>query len=493
MSCVYSFRHTASPKYHISAIIKVITRKISQEGLIKFSVKALKKRRGFTLIEVLIDFMIISMVAVAIVSGYTAAFKSINLAKAKMVAVTLSNERMEMIRNMPYDDLATERGSIYPVGDILDDETVSRNGITFNVHTVISYVDDPFDGNSAGSIAGKPKDLYPYDYKKVEIVVGKSGRNSQLAKFVTNISAKAAETPSDTGILNFCVIDNMGNPVSSADVLVTNSVLVPEINISMVTADDGCLLIPKLPPDQHNNYHIVVSKNGYSSSQTYPRTSQNPNALQPDVDIIVQQVTGVTLVIDRLSTMEIRFTNQSGAPVAGVTFLLEGSKMTYNNPDTFKYSQTLTADDQGYVKISNLEFDEYKIKNVSKMNLISTSPMQAIKLLPSVDLAVTAMLSDSNTTPSIYNILPESGIVGDAISITVSGKNFDTGAGIKLVNQSSGVEISGTNVEVTQRSKLVADFTLVGASAGIYDVRIINANGESVSQISGFSIINPQQ
>lgn len=433
--------------------------------------------------------MIVSMVAVAIISGYAAAFKSINLAKAKMVAVTLSNERMEMIRNMPYDDLATQHGSIYPSGNLLDDETVNRNGVIFNVHTVISYVDDPFDGNAAGNIARKPKDLYPYDYKKVEITVGKSGRKSQLSKIVTNVSAKAAETPSDTGILNFCVIDNLGNPVSDADVHVTNIVLAPQIDISMVTGDDGCLLIPKLPPDQHNNYNIIVSKSGYSTSQTYPRTAQNPNALTPDVDIIVQQVTGVTLVIDKLSTMEISFKDQSGNPIPELGFLLEGSKMIYNNPDTFKYSQTFTTDSQGYIKISNLEFDDYKIKNLSKMNLISTSPVQSIRLSPDTNLAVIATLSSSNTNPVIYNISPSSGIVGDHISITVDGKNLDSGANIKLVNRSTGAEISGTNIEVSQRTRMVADFNLIGAAVGSYDLVITNTNGEFVSQMNSFNVM----
>lgn len=435
--------------------------------------------------------MIVSMVAVAIVAGYAAAFKSINLAKAKMVAVTLSNERMEMIRNMPYDDLSTQHGSIYPPGNLLDDEIISRSGVEFKVHTVISYVDDPFDGNAAGSIAGKPQDLYPYDYKKVEIVVGKSGRNNQLAKLVTNVSAKAAETPSDTGILNFCVIDNSDNPVPDAGVHVTNIVSSPPVDITITTGDIGCVLIPKLPPDQHNNYHVVVTKNGYSTASTYPRTSQNPNALQPDVDIIVQQVTGITLTIDKLSSMAISFVDSTGAPVPEVGFLLEGTKMIYNNPDTFKFSQTFTSDSAGLINVPNLEFDDYKIKDISKMNLISTSPLQPIRLLFDTNLIVIVTLSSSNTNPVIYNITPLSGIVGDSISITVDGKNIDAGASIKLINRGTGAEIAGSDIEVSARAKIIADFNLAGAVAAIYDLVITNTNGESVTSPNIFNIVNP--
>ena len=64
---------------------------------------------------------------------FAAGYSAMGLAKAKISAVALANEKMEDIRNMTYDELATEHGIIYPGGNILDDETIVRKNINFNV------------------------------------------------------------------------------------------------------------------------------------------------------------------------------------------------------------------------------------------------------------------------------------------------------------------------------------------------------------------------
>ena len=53
-----------------------------------------------------------------------------------------------------------------------------------------------------------------------------------------------------------------------------------------------------LPPSV-NGYHIVVTKPGYSTDQTYPITPQNPNPTKPDATIMSGQVTQVSIVTDR--------------------------------------------------------------------------------------------------------------------------------------------------------------------------------------------------
>ena len=461
------------------------------EGLIIFKSKLPENKKAFTLIEVLIDLMVVTMVAIALISGYVAAFKSISLASAKMVAVSLANEKMEVLRNISYDDLATQHGGIYPPGNIVDSEIVNRNGSNLNIQTVISYVDDPFDGNATGTIAGKPKDPYPYDYKKVEIIVGKVGKISQLARLVTNVSAKAAETPSNTGILSLCVIDSASKPVTDANVSVTNTTLTPPADIAVITGADGCIMLPKLPPDEHNNYHVFVTKAGYSTSLTYPRTDQNPNALAPDVNIIVQQVTSLTMVIDKFSSLEITFTDQDGAPVPNVNFTLESSKLIYFNPATYKYSQPFVTDSAGYKKIEDLEFDDYKVINVSPDYLISVSTTLSIHLPAATNLSATAVLSSSSTNPSISSYSPKNGVQGDKISITVDGGNFNSGTTIKLINAISGVEIVGSNVEIHPHSQIIADFDLTNAELGEWNLIITNGDGESVSQTNGFNITRP--
>jgi type II secretory pathway pseudopilin PulG len=438
-------------------------------------------------VEILIDIGIIALVGAAIVTAYFSAYKSIELAKTKSLAVMIANEKMEQIRNLPYNSLATAHGSIYPPGDIADSETVVREGINFQVTTQINYIDDVFDGNFAGTIVGKPTDTYPYDYKKVDITVGKAGRQSQLAKLSSNISAKAAETPTDTGILYLCVYDSVGAPVEGASVTITNDSKTPPVNMTVQTPQNGCAMIPALPPEEHNRYHIVVEKDGYSMDMTYPRTAQNPHAIEPDANILVQQVTYLTFAIDLVSTMRITFVDQAGARVPNVSFTLEGSKLIYNNPDTVKYSQDFTANAQGEIEISNLEFDSYKLKNFSGYTLVSTNPMQEIPLPAKTTLDVTAVLSTSASNPVIYNFSPTAGKVGQTVTVTVNGDNIANGTSIKLKNPTTGVEIVGTDISVNPQSRITADFNLTAAEVGLWDLIISNANGEA-KQGGGFSI-----
>ena len=301
------------------------------------------------------------------------------LAKAKTASVALANEKIEQIHNMPYDSLATEHGFIYPPGTIL--MTKSLYGAeSVSMSTRDFYIDDPFDGNATGTIIGKPQDLYPYDYKKVEVTVSKVGRNGYLSKLTTNVAAKAAETPSNTGIIKLCVIDSTGSPVSGATLTIENSELDPPVEkMSGVTGIDGCIMVPSLPPDSQNNYHLTATKDGFSTDLTYPRTAQNPNELYQDIDIIIQQVTEKTLIIDRLSTMEITFVDSSGKVLPNTSFHVRDSKEIYFNPSTYKYSQDLTTDANGHISLTDMGFGDYVI-SVPSGAIAAVSPYQPIDL-----------------------------------------------------------------------------------------------------------------
>jgi prepilin-type N-terminal cleavage/methylation domain-containing protein len=449
-----------------------------------------KQRKGFTLIEVLVDLMIISFVATAIIAAFMAGYNALSLSKAKISAVALANEKMEELRNMPYDDLATENGGIYPPGELLDNEEVVRKNIRFNVHMTLSYVDDPFDGDALGSIPGKPVDIYPYDYKKARIEIYKIGREPVLADISTNISAKAAETPSDTGILYLCVIDAENQPVAEATVTIVNTEVTPPVNMELETDESGCVMIPALPPDEHNNYHLVITKDGYSTDMTYPRTAQNPNQIQPDVNISVQQVTKVTLAIDKVSTLQINTVDLAGAPVPNLSLHIEDSKEIQFNPTTYKYSEDHSCDAFGQLTLTDMEWGDYKISiNTDGYWVSSTFPVLPVHLSPDTALTVTVYVTDSGTAPRITAVDPNQGIITDITSIIVDGENFDNSAGMKLVNSGSGAEIIGTNVEVHAHQEIVADFDLSTGSLGFWDLVITNPGGEYARQYNAIEIV----
>ncbi|MFA7243941.1 MAG: hypothetical protein WC080_01475 [Patescibacteria group bacterium] len=461
-----------------------------QISSIKYRAKKQNKTSGFTIIEVLVDFIVIALVATAIVSSFMAAEKGILMAKAKVAAVAIANEKMEDIRNLPYDSLATIHGTIYPPGEILDDEPITENNIQYNVHTTISYVDDPFDGNVAGSIPGKPQDIYPYDYKKAEVKVYKVGRPDPLATLTTNISAKAAETPTNSGILYLCVIDANNQPVVDAQATLQNPNVDPPVDMQFTTDLTGCIMVPSLPPDQHNEYHIVVTKDGYSTDMTYPRTPQNPNQLQPDIDILAQQVTNVTLTIDKVSTLNIQTADLNGVLVPNISFHLEGSKEIYFNPVTHKYSQDQQTDANGSLSLTGMEWDDYNFTILSADKYISAiSPVQPVHLAPNSTLQVIIYLTDSATAPRIRSITPPTGVKGDIATLTITGENFSNEPIIKLKNATK--EILGTNISVKSGTTIDVDFDLSLFDLGKYDIYIENPGGEFANQPGVFEIVAP--
>lgn len=433
----------------------------------------------------MIDISIIALVAAAVLSAYSAGFKSMELARAKIAAVALANEKMEEIRNMTYDSLATKAGPIYPPGDIFDDEQVERKGIAFNVHTAISYIDDPYDGNAAGTIPGKPKDLYPYDYKKAEITVSKLGRSGYLSKLSSNVAAKAAETPSNTGIIVICVVDSSSSPVPEATVTIENPDANPPVNISALTGSDGCIMVPNLPPSNQNNYHLTATKDGYSIDLTYPRTSQNPNALIPDVDVLAQDVTSQTLIIDKFSTMNVVFVDQDGAALPNQSVHIEGSKKKYFNPDTPKYAADLMTDASGRIAMNNLEFDDY-VFSITGWRITAVSPYQPVNLKADTTLDVKVLATQLGSLPGISSCLPISGKIGETVNLTISGNQFQNGLSVNLINGTS--EIVGSNIIVTGSDTIEADFNLTGAIEGFWDILITNPDGQSIRQEKGFEV-----
>jgi hypothetical protein len=300
------------------------------------------------------------------------------------------------------------------------------------------------------------------------------------------VAAKAAETPSNSGIINLCVVDSIGSPVPEANISITNTTLDPQVDIHATTGSDGCIMVPNLPEDLHNHYHLTVTKDGYSTDQTYERTAQNPHALFPDVNVFIQQVTNQTLIIDKLSSMKIDVKDTVGQPVPNATLHIEGEKEIYFNPSTPKYSQDLTADINGHLDLNNMEFDDYTI-SVNGWTVVSTAPYQPVGLKAETVQEVVVTVSQSSSYPIVYNSEPLSGTLGETVNLTVNGSNIDALAVISIINSASN-EILGSNIVVTGDETIEAQFNLTGAQAGFWDIVITNPGGEIVRQTKGFEV-----
>ncbi len=79
-----------------------------------------QNRLGFTLVETLVAAGLMAIVFVSLATAFQGAIKLLGENKARSTAIALANEKMELIRNLPYEEIGTIGG--IPQGDILQEE-----------------------------------------------------------------------------------------------------------------------------------------------------------------------------------------------------------------------------------------------------------------------------------------------------------------------------------------------------------------------------------
>lgn len=457
-----------------------------------------RQRSGFTLVEVMIDAFVITLVFGALSASFILVLQTVNAGKVRSAASTLANEQMETLRNLPYDSLSTANGPILPQGTIPDTQTITRSGVSYVLTTRIIIIDNPFDGCAIPLGGGQyqctdggtstTQDLVPVDYKRISLEVAQSGKGLILARLSSDAAAKAAETPSNTGMLLVIVNNALGLPVEGATVTVTNVDLNPDVSLQGFTNALGYFFVANLPPDTHNHYHIVATKSGYSQDFTTDRTSQNPNQTQPDVSINIQQLTTQTLVIDWLGGMTVTAKNEQGQPLANLSLTLTSNKITQNNPETAKNVYTMTTDSNGIATFTNIEWDSYDLTAPSSYYVVTTSPYQPVAVAPSNNTATTLVLTTNNSWPRLTSISPAAGTNTAPVTVSFEGNNFASGSTV-LLRQTGQADIlpTGAPTVAANGKNITATFDLTGKAIGSWDI-IITSSGQSLTQVGGFII-----
>lgn len=334
---------------------------------------------GFTLTESLVATSLIVLILISTLGLFIQGLKIMGSARAKTTATLLAEERMEKIKNMPYDQIGTTQG--WPTGPIPSEEVVNIRGINYTITTTVNFIDDPFDGNAEGTIPNKPQDTAPADYKQVEVEVSWDkyfqGKTVLLSTYIV---PKGVETETDTGVLSIKVFDASGEDVPVADVHIVNEEL--DIDIWNHTDNKGNLKVMNLPPAQ-DSYQIYVSKDGYTSAQTYPPEQNPPPPFAPHASVIAGEITSVSFAIDKISGINISTQNNLCQPIANIPFRLYGSELIGTDPDILRYDESFTTDSQGNLSINNLKWDEYNIElQTSNYNLAGSIPTLPLSLLP---------------------------------------------------------------------------------------------------------------
>lgn len=425
---------------------------------------------GFTLIETLVGSAVFLVVALSVYQAFSTLMSVTLASRAKVAGIELANERFEIIRNLPYEDVGIVGG--LPAGKVVRSQNITRDNYTFTVLTTIRNMDDVFDG----TIGGNPADTSPADYKLVDMdITCGNCKNFSPLNFTTLVAPHALETASTNGALFVRVLDSGGVPISGSSVHISNTQINPNIVIDETTDNTGWIKIIDAPTGI-NAYNITATKAGYTQDQTYPLGgAAGPNPVKPDANVAQQQVTQVSFAIDRLSSLSVQTVDTSCESLPATGFSLTGTKEI--GTDVLKYpTQNFTTDGTGNYFIPTIEWDMYSaLLTGAAYDMAGADPMPSFAINPNeaVNLKLLAVPHASRALLVFVKNSSNTAIDGATVHLEKSG--FDQ---IKTTNSGT----CATPGQVFWNGLSSGTYTLTVSKAG-YETYVNNA----------LSIVSPWQ
>jgi hypothetical protein len=396
----------------------------------KFS--PVSRKRGFTLIEALVFLFIFAIVTVTFYATWSVSTRYIIFVKNRFMAVSLASEKMEVVRNLPYDKIAHTGGD--PPGNLHENETVARAGREFAVHTDIIYVDDPLDG----TLGGSPNDVDFVDYKNVRIEVSWDDNAHSVVLASRFVPAGIESSAAGLGILVVNVYsDQSKDNVAGSTVHITN----PDTGYNETRETDvfGRLLLVGLSAST-KKYHVTLTKNGYETVETlppYPETDYNPT--DEHASVIATAPSPLDLIQNKTANLKIKTRDYLDQSAANMDFYLKGGRVMGTTvsadpavPGDPKYkidehTQTGANGEKDWGAVSpgqykfTLEEPGYTLVGLNR-----TSP--ALFALPSEQtLELIAKVSPNNATALLIEVKKDAAepITGASVHLTNTG-GYDT-------------------------------------------------------------------
>ena len=254
--------------------------------------------RGMSFMDVIVGTALVLVIFTALIGLLRSSLQVASLAKTRSIATAIAQSQMEYIRSLSYDQVGTVGG--IPAGPVAQNATTTMNGISFPVRTFIEYVDDPADGIGAADTNG-----ITTDYKRIKVSVSyfANGRTQQLG-IVSNYAPPGIETTTNGGTLKISVVNAAGAGVAGAAVHIVNASTVPTIDLTTFSDVTGIVFLPGAPTS--TQYQVTVTKDGYSTAQTYARDATNQNPTPGYLTVVKGQTTTGTFAIDLLSNLSVR-------------------------------------------------------------------------------------------------------------------------------------------------------------------------------------------
>lgn len=379
------------------------------------------RAKGFTLIEVVVGTAVFLIVSMAAYASYTSVFALLNANQARLLAINLATEQFEIARNMPYSQVGVQNS--IPNGVIPYQQTITRGGTPFNVTTIVRSI-DVLLGNATTSTS--TSNFFQGENRLMQVTVSCPGCKSYTpVTLTTQIAPKGLVASSTNGALFIQVFDSNGAPVQGANVTVTNPSAAPPITVNDVTDAYGMLRLLDVPPAT-NAYKVFATKAGYSTDQTYAASVQNPNPLKPNATVAAQQVTQISLSIDRVASLSFAAVSPSCAAVGPLSVSMVGAKQVGTNIP--KSTQTISLDASGLYSTSSVEWDSYTIGILGNMyDLVGINPLDPIGVNAGSNQNVTLVVSPRNANSLLVSArdaatgLP---ITGATVSVSSASNGY---------------------------------------------------------------------
>lgn len=386
----------------------------------------LNNQKGTSLLDVVFGTAILLIVFIGLYGAFQLTLDLVQSSKSKTGALALTNERMEFIRSLKYDDVGTVGG--IPQGILEETETKTLNGIGYTRRTFVQYFDDPGDGIGVADTNG-----ITTDYKIVKVDTQWQFRgNTRSFSLVTNVVPKGIETTSGGGTLRVTVFNSIGSPVPSAQVNLINNALTPAVSLSTFTNTSGVVEFPGAPSSS-NSYEVVVSKTNYSSAKTYSVSGANPNPNPGHLTVANGQTTSSSFAIDVLGLATINtFKVGTTTPLKNIALSIRGDKTigvdSVGNP-VYKYSSSINTGSSGSVAINNLEWDNYTITiddAVTGYDIAEICVPQPFALSPAENETVNIYLTTDALNSLLVNVKDNNGNVLNNAVVQLYRGAYDT-------------------------------------------------------------------
>lgn len=291
----------------------------------------MNKRKGMTLIEVVISIMILGMISISILPIAAHAMKFAKWNNIKLNALNLAYSQVEWLKTLNYEELGlnikdySPGGKVRPEGYMDQTEPVNIDGVQYNIYTGIYWEKAT---SSMGDVAQAMKKV-DVTVEATDINTGVMKEYAVLGTLITREGERNFTNPNH--IIANVYLRNSNNPVKNARVELVSS----KGNIYTNTDEKGEAMFGNL---DSGGYYIEPTKWKYNSLMLMPKGVDGINKkwkTNEEIIISEQDATesrNVYFMIDLPAYIKIRDINIYHEDIKGANFIIKPTSKSYTPP-----------------------------------------------------------------------------------------------------------------------------------------------------------------